>query len=274
MSAKERLDKVLLERGLFLTREKAKRGILAGLVSVKGGMVDKPGTRISAEADIEIKKDVCPYVSRGGLKLEAALREFGIGVEGKTAVDIGASTGGFTDCLLRKGAKKIYAVDVGYGQLDWKLRNDERVVTLERKNARYLRKEDIVGEESDLATIDVSFISLDKIIPVVVPLLNEKADIIALIKPQFEVGKGKVGKGGVVREANLHREVILKIVKLAEKSGLGVQGLISSPLRGPAGNREFFICLSKDKRGLEMKETKSLTDKVVNEVPVACLRRA
>jgi len=262
MALKERLDKVLVERNLFPTREKARREILAGLVSVEGRIVDKAGTRIPGEARIEIKGEACPYVSRGGLKLEKALREFKIEVKDKVAIDIGASTGGFTDCLLREGAGKVYAVDVGYGQLSWKLRCDERVINRERKNARYLRKEE-VEEAPDLATIDVSFISLDKIIPVVVPLLSDKGEVIPLIKPQFEVGKGKVGRGGVVREANLHRETILKIMKLAEKLGLGIQGLIPSPLKGPAGNREFFIHLSKGRAGLKTEEAKDLAEKVV-----------
>ncbi len=261
MPTKERLDKVLVERRLFPAREKARQGILAGLVSVEGRIIDKAGTRISGEARIEIKEKSCPYVSRGGLKLEKALREFRIEVKGKVAIDIGASTGGFTDCLLREGAARVYAVDVGYGQLSWKLRCDKRVINLERKNARYLKREE-VEEEPDLATIDVSFISLDKIIPVVVPLLRDKGEVIPLVKPQFEVGKGKVGRGGVVREANLHRETILKIMKLAEKLGLGIQGLIPSPLKGPAGNREFFIHLSKDKPGLKIEEAKALTEKV------------
>ncbi len=264
MPGKERLDKLLVERGFFPTREKARRCILAGLVTVEGRIADKPGTRIAREAKIEVKAAARPYVSRGGLKLEKALREFAIEVRDKVIIDVGASTGGFTDCLLQRGAGKIYAVDVGYGQLDWKLRNDRRVINRERKNARYLRKEDL-EESPDLAVIDVSFISLDKIIPVIAPLLNDKGAIIALIKPQFEVGKGKVGSGGVVREAGLHRETILKIMKLAEELSLGMQGLIASPLKGPAGNREFFLHLGKNKQGLKMEEAEDLAEKVVAE---------
>lgn len=259
---KERLDKVLVERGLFFTRGKAQGAILAGLVSVEGRTVDKAGTKILREVKIEIKNRISPYVSRGGLKLEKALSEFGIAVKDRVALDIGASRGGFSDCLLQKGARKVYAVDVGYGQLDWKLRHDERVINLERKNARYLKRGEI-EEEPDLATLDVSFISLDKIIPAVIPLLSQKGDIIALIKPQFEVGKGKVGKGGVVREAGLHQETILKIMRLAVKLGLGVRGLTSSPLRGPAGNREFFLHLSKNKPGLKIEDTEDLIGKVI-----------
>ncbi|NOX97062.1 MAG: TlyA family RNA methyltransferase [Nitrospirae bacterium] len=262
---KERLDKLLVERGFFSTREKAKRGILAGLISVEGVVVDKPGIRVKVEAKVEIKKNICPYVSRGGLKLEKALREFEVEVKDKVAIDIGASTGGFTDCLLQRGIRKVYAVDVGYGQLDWKLRNDERVINRERTNARYLRKEEI-EKRPDLATLDVSFISLDKIIPVVIHLLNDEGKVIALIKPQFEVGKGKVSKGGVVREAGLHKEAILKIMKLAEELDLKVQGLISSPLKGPAGNREFLLYLSKKGLGLKMEEAKALMEKVVTEL--------
>ncbi len=265
MPAKERLDKVLVERGLFPAREKARGAILAGVVSVEGKTVAKAGVGIAREAKIEIKEEASPYVSRGGLKLEKALQEFAIAVKNRVALDIGASTGGFSDCLLQKGARKVYAVDVGYGQLDWKLRQDKRVINMERKNARYLKREEI-EDEPDLATLDVSFISLDKIIPVVIPLLRPDGDIIALIKPQFEVGKGQVGKGGVIREAALHQEAILKIIRLAGGLGLGVLGLIASPLIGPAGNREFFLHLSKNKQGLKIGEAEDLIEKAVNRV--------
>lgn len=242
---KERLDKVLVERGLFPTRERAKREALAGSVLVDGRRADKAGLMVSTRAEIEIKEKRCPYVSRGGVKLEKALREFGIEVKNRVAVDIGASTGGFTDCLLQNGARKVYAVDVGYGQLAWKLRNDERVVNLEKKNARYMTGKDL-GEKPELATIDVSFISLDKIIPVVSSLLNGKGEVVALIKPQFEVGRDKVGKGGVVRKEEYQKEAICKITSLAGRLNLKVSGVTASPLKGPAGNREFFIHLSRN----------------------------
>ncbi|MCD5390960.1 TlyA family RNA methyltransferase [candidate division NPL-UPA2 bacterium] len=259
---KERLDKVLVERGLFPTRERAKREALAGSVLVNGLTADKPGVLVSKETEIEIKEPSCPYVSRGGVKLEKALRDFGIEVKDKVAVDIGASTGGFTDCLLQNGARKVYTVDVGYGQLAWKLRRDERVVNLEKKNARYLSREDL-GERPELATIDVSFISLDKIIPVVSSLLNGKGEIVALIKPQFEVGRDKVGKGGVVRKEEFQKEAIFKVVRLAERLNLKVGGITASPLRGPAGNREFFIHLSKDKQGMKIEEAKDLIERTI-----------
>ncbi|MCK4261527.1 TlyA family RNA methyltransferase [bacterium] len=256
---KERLDKVLVERGLSPTREKAKREALAGSVLVDGKRADKPGRMVSARAEIEIKEPSCPYVSRGGLKLEKALQDFGIEVKNKVAVDIGASTGGFTDCLLQNGVKKVYAVDVGYGQLAWNLRRDGRVVNLERKNARYLCTEDL-GEKPELATIDVSFISLDKIIPVISSLLNGKGEILALIKPQFEVGRGKVGKGGVVRKEEFQKEAISKVANLAEELKLKVCGITASPLRGPAGNREFFIHLSKDRRSKKLEDLETLVE--------------
>ena len=257
---KERLDKVLVERGLVPTRERAKREALAGSVLVDGKRADKPGRMVSASAEIEIKKPSCPYVSRGGLKLEKALRDFGVEVKNRVAIDIGASTGGFTDCLLQNGARKVYTVDVGYGQLAWKLRRDERVVNLEKKNARYLTKEDL-GESPELATIDVSFISLDKIIPVVSSLLNGRGEVVALIKPQFEVGRDKVGKGGVVRKEEFQKQAIFKVVSLAERLNLKVSGITASPLRGPAGNREFFIHLSKDTRRKTRDDLETLIQK-------------
>ncbi len=262
---KERLDKVLVERGLFPTRERARGEILAGSVLVDGQRADKPGRMISASAEIEIKEPSCPYVGRGGLKLEKALQDFRIDVKNKVALDIGASTGGFTDCLLQNGVRKVYAVDVGYGQLAWKLRRDGRIVNLERKNARYLSREDL-GNSPELATIDVSFISLDKIIPPVSSLLNGKGEVVALIKPQFEVGRDKVGKGGVVRKEEFQKEAIFKIVCLAERLNLKVSGIAASPLRGPAGNREFFIHLSKDKQGMKIEEAKDLIERIMSEV--------
>ncbi len=242
--AKERLDKLLVARGLAESREKAQALILAGEVYVEGQRVDKAGTKVPQEARIEVRREVLPYVSRGGLKLEHALKAFGLKVEGLVCADLGASTGGFTDCLLKHGAQKVYAVDVGRGQLHFRLREDPRVVVMEGINARYLKAEDL-PEPVDLITIDVSFISLTKILPAAVKLLKPGGLIVALIKPQFEVGRGRVGKGGVVRDPALHQEVIAKIKDFAQELGLEVLGLTESPLLGPAGNKEFLILLRR-----------------------------
>ena len=235
----ERLDKLLVQRGLVSSREKARALIMAGKVLVDGRVGRKASELIPPEADLRIKEGL-PYVSRGGLKLSRALDHFGVRVEGKVAMDVGASTGGFTDCLLKRGAKRVYAVDVGYGQLAWELQKDPRVVNLQRRNIRYLSEEE-VGEEVDLATIDTSFISLKIVIPATVRFLRPGGEIIALIKPQFEVGRGKVGKGGVVRDPELHREVIEEIWGFCLQRDLSPQGVVESPLLGPKGNREFFI---------------------------------
>ncbi len=242
--AKERLDKLLVARGLAESREKAQALILAGEVYVEGQRVDKAGTKVPQEARIEVRREVLPYVSRGGLKLEHALKAFGLKVEGLVCADLGASTGGFTDCLLKHGAQKVYAVDVGRGQLHFRLREDPRVVVMEGINARYLKAEDL-PEPVDLITIDVSFISLTKILPAAVKLLKPGGLIVALIKPQFEVGRGRVGKGGVVRDPALHQEVIAKIKDFVQELGLEVLGLTESPLLGPAGNKEFLILLRR-----------------------------
>lgn len=199
---------------------------------------------VAGDAVVLLKEAEVPYVSRGGLKLEKAIRTFNLNVEGKVIIDVGASTGGFTDCLLKHGARRVYAVDVGYGQLDWRLRQDGRVVCLERRNIRYLKPEDI-GEEADIAVIDVSFISLTKVIPVTVTLLKEQAEIVTLVKPQFEVGRGQVGKGGVVRDPELHAQVTEKIRAFAQGLGLNPLGLIESPILGSKGNREFLLYLKK-----------------------------
>lgn len=233
---KKRLDLLLVEKGLAESREKAQALILAGKVSVEGEIISKPGTLIRSDASIELKEGI-PYVSRGGLKLEFALKAFGIDPTGKVAIDVGASTGGFTDCLLQHGAARVYAVDVGYGQLAWKLRHDPRVVVLERTNIRYLES---LPEPVDLATIDVSFISLKLVLPSVLRLMKPKAEILALVKPQFEAGREKVGKGGVVRDPQVHREVLETLVEYAHSLGLHTLGLATSPFLGPAGNVEFF----------------------------------
>jgi 23S rRNA (cytidine1920-2'-O)/16S rRNA (cytidine1409-2'-O)-methyltransferase len=243
MGKRERLDKLLIERGLVASREEGRGRILAGDVLVNDQPLTKAGTLVDEQAAIRIKSKVVPYASRGGSKLEAALQSFGIDPTGKTVLDVGASTGGFTDCLLAHGARQIFAVDVGYGQLNWRLRNDPRVVVLEKTNIRYLELKSL-PRPADLATIDVSFISLKLVIPQVKTLLLPDHQIIALIKPQFEVGKGKVGKGGVVRSHEEQERVIEEIRSAAMKLGYGVCGVIESPLLGPAGNKEFFIHLS------------------------------
>ena len=241
---KERIDKLLLERGIVTSREKAKALIMAGQVIVNDKRVDKAGEMVPSEADIRIKGDQLPFVSRGGLKLEHAINHFNINLTGKTAVDVGASTGGFTDCLLQRGISKVYAVDVGYGQMDLKVKNDARVVPIERTNIRDMNRDNI-PEEVDIAVIDVSFISLIKVLPHVIPLLKEKGEIVALIKPQFEVGKGEVGKGGIVRDDKKVEKVLDDVTRFSEESGLEVAGLTPSPILGAKGNREFLIYLIK-----------------------------
>jgi 23S rRNA (cytidine1920-2'-O)/16S rRNA (cytidine1409-2'-O)-methyltransferase len=241
-SMKVRLDVLLAERGLVESREQGRRLIQAGQVLLGDQVIDKPGTQVPADAELRLKATL-PYVSRGGLKLAAALDAFGIGPAGKVCLDVGASTGGFTDCLLQHGATRVYAVDVGYGQLAWRLRQDPRVVVMERTNVRYL---ELLPELCDLATIDVSFISLELVLPVVMHLVRPGADIIPLIKPQFEAGKGQVGKGGVVRDPAIHQTVLEKVLGWAQNHGLAVLGLIRSPLEGPAGNVEFLAHLRYD----------------------------
>ncbi len=240
-SSRERLDKLLVERGLVESREKARALIMAGSVVVSGQKVTKAGTRVPADAEIEIIEDL-PYVSRGGLKLEAALRHFGIDVKGKVCVDIGASTGGFTDCLLKHGAKRVYAVDVGYGQLHWKLRNDPRVVNIERTNIRYMPRERI-PEEVDFVCVDVSFISLEKVLPKVKELLGKKGEAVCLVKPQFEVGPEKVGKGGIVKKEEYRMESIEKVKEAASRLGFEIGGVIESPIKGAKGNVEYLLYL-------------------------------
>ncbi|MDI6789352.1 MAG: TlyA family RNA methyltransferase [Thermodesulfobacteriota bacterium] len=241
---KQRLDKILVDQGLVSSRERARALIMAGSVLINGVQVTKAGAMVPVDASILLKEPDIPYVSRGGLKLEEAIKTFGIDIQGRVAIDVGASTGGFTDCLLKHGARRVYAIDVGYGQLDWTLRQDGRVISLERKNIRYLGPEDI-GEKADIAVIDVSFISLSKVIPVVVTLLKEQAEIVALVKPQFEVGKGQVGKGGIVRDPALQTQATEKIQTFAGDIGLISIGLIESPILGAKGNREFLLYLKK-----------------------------
>ncbi len=240
-AAKRRLDTLLVERGLVESREQARRLIMAGEVLVDEQVCDKPGRAVAAAAAVHVRTPP-PYVSRGGLKLAAALDRFAIDVAGRVAVDVGASTGGFTDCLLQRGARRVYAVDVGYGQLAWKLRSDPRVVSLERTNVRFLERLPD-GALANLAVIDASFISLALVLPATLRLLTPDAEIVALIKPQFEAGRSQVGKGGVVRSPEVHRAVLAETAALAEPMGLAVGGLTASPLRGPAGNVEFLIWL-------------------------------
>ncbi|HHW70067.1 MAG TPA: TlyA family RNA methyltransferase [Clostridiales bacterium] len=243
---KVRIDVLLVERGFFPTRQKAQRAIMAGVVYIDEVRVDKAGTKVDINANIKVKTDPVPYVSRGGLKLEKAIEIFDIPVKGRTFLDVGASTGGFTDCLLKNGALRVYAIDVGYGQLDWKLRNDSRVVVLERMNIRYLTPDDL-PELAQGAVIDVSFISLKLVVPVIRKLLDCDSHVIALIKPQFEAGVDKVGKKGIVRDPDIHKEVLFEIVQFIEKEGFMIVDLTYSPIKGSEGNIEFLVHFYKNK---------------------------
>lgn len=243
---KKRLDILAVEKGIFSSREKAKASIMAGLVNVDGERVDKPGTSIDETSEITLKAGFCPYVSRGGLKLEKALKTFDINLKGAKVVDIGASTGGFTDCMLQNGASKVFCIDVGYGQLDWKLRKDERVVNMEKCNVRYLDP-DSVGRDIDFISIDVSFISLKLVLPVAAELLHEEGSMVCLVKPQFEAGKKQVGKKGIVRDQAVHREVIEKVIGYGAESGLYSHGLTYSPVTGTKGNIEYLLFMRKKK---------------------------
>ena len=243
---KERLDILVVEKGILSSREKAKASIMAGDIFVDGKRIDKAGEKVSIDANIEFKGKTLKYVSRGGLKLEKAMKSFPITLEDKVCMDIGASTGGFTDCMLQNGAKKVFAVDVGYGQFAWKLRVDERVVCMERTNIRYVTT-DQIGELLDFASIDVSFISLKKIMNATVSLLKDTGEVVALIKPQFEAGREKVGKKGVVRDIEVHKEVVYGIVDYLIGENLNVLGLSYSPIKGPEGNIEYLVYFTKDK---------------------------
>ena len=243
MKQKERLDMLLVQRGLCDSRSRAQALIMSGEVYVAGQKCDKAGTAVDVEAEIEVRGNHCPYVSRGGLKLEKALRDFGVDPTGYVCSDSGASTGGFTDCLLQKGAKKVFAIDVGYGQLAWSIRTDPRVVCMERTNIRYVTTEDL-GEPLDLSVVDVSFISLKIVLPAIKNLLKETGQVLCLIKPQFEAGKDKVGKKGVVREPAVHEEVLENFLTLARELQFPVRNLTFSPVKGPEGNIEFLGHLS------------------------------
>lgn len=238
-------------RNMAASREKAKATIMAGLVYVDGERIDKPGAQIDTEAEITVKEDLCPYVSRGGLKLEKAIELFGFSLDGCRAVDIGASTGGFTDCMLRNGAKKIYAVDVGYGQLDWKLRNDDRVVNMEKTNIRYLDT-GLIEDDIDFISIDVSFISLMLVFPVAAELLSGDGALVCLVKPQFEAGRKQVGKKGIVRDSAVHEKVIEKVINYGAENGLYTHGLTYSPVKGTKGNIEYLLFMKKERPDTEL----------------------
>ena len=257
---KERLDVLLVNRGLATSREKAKAMIMEGNVFVDGQREDKAGTNFDTEAKIEIHGSTLKYVSRGGLKLEKAMNNFGVTLDGKICMDIGASTGGFTDCMLQNGAVKVYAVDVGYGQFAWKLRQDERVRSMEKTNIRYVTPEDI-GEAVDFVSIDVAFISLTKVLTPVKELMKEGAQMVCLIKPQFEAGREKVGKKGVVRDKKVHEEVIEMVTNHALSLGFIVKGLEHSPIRGPEGNIEYLLYVERAE-----KEPSVVDDKMKEEI--------
>ena len=243
MKHKERLDVLLVSLGLAESRAKAQATIMAGEVYVNGQKADKSGMEVDITSNVEVRGSACPYVSRGGLKLEKALRNFGVDPTGYVCSDSGASTGGFTDCLLQQGASKVFAIDVGYGQLAWKIRNDPRVVVMERTNIRYVTPEDL-GEKLDLSVIDVSFISLSLVLPVVKTLLKPMGQVLCLIKPQFEAGRDKVGKKGVVRDPAVHEEVLQNFISLAKSLDFTIRNLTFSPVKGPEGNIEFLAHLS------------------------------
>lgn len=254
---KERLDVLLVKKNLVQSRERAKTTIMAGMVIVDGNKIDKAGTMVKENADIRVLGNQIPYVSRGGLKLEKAIKEFGVELKGKVTADIGASTGGFTDCMLQNGAVKVFAIDVGYGQLAWSLRTDERVVNMERTNVRNVTPEDI-GQLIDLASIDVAFISLEKVLPAVKAMLKPDGQVVALIKPQFEAGKEKVGKKGVVRDPKVHLEVIHKVIDTAREMEFVTKELTFSPVKGPEGNIEYLVWLTKDREAAD-----NVTDEVM-----------
>ena len=261
---KERLDVILVEQGYASSREKAKAIIMSGNVYVNGQKEDKAGTTFDlAKCKLEVRGNTLKYVSRGGLKLEKAMQTWKFPLEGKTCMDVGASTGGFTDCMLQNGASRVYSVDVGHGQLDWKLRNDERVVCMEQTNFRYLKPED-VPEKLDFISVDVSFISLTKILIPARNLLKVGGEMVCLIKPQFEAGREKVGKNGVVRELSTHREVIEKVIDFADLTGFSVMGLEYSPIKGPEGNIEYLVYLKKEAEPEE--SVSSLTEREAEEL--------
>ena len=262
---KKRLDILLVEHGLAFSREKAKAYIMSGDVYVDGQKEDKAGSMFGEGAKIEMRGNTLPYVSRGGLKLEKAMKNFDLHLDGMVCMDVGASTGGFTDCMLQNGAVRVFSIDVGYGQLDWKLRNDPRVVCMEKTNIRYVVPEDL-GEAADFSSIDVSFISLTKVLPPVRQLLKEDGEIVCLIKPQFEAGREKVGKKGVVRDPQVHQEVIEKVRDFAMGIGLEPCHLSFSPIKGPEGNIEYLLHLQKRPEGaLVTDQLQTTVESIVEE---------
>lgn len=266
MSTKERLDILLVEKGYFPSREKAKAAIMAGIVFAEGERVDKAGTKVKSDARIEVKGNLHPYVSRGGLKLEKALREFGFSVRDKVLIDIGASTGGFTDCALQHGARLVYSVDVGYGQLAWELRQDPRVIVMERTNFRHLSPGQLTAERPEVAVMDVSFISIRLLLPVIRTILVPKGSVISLIKPQFEAGREKVGKNGIVRDPDVHREVLQTTLQAARQEGFQILGLTFSPITGGDGNIEFLTLLAAEpESGWDEKQISDEIDRIVDE---------
>jgi 23S rRNA (cytidine1920-2'-O)/16S rRNA (cytidine1409-2'-O)-methyltransferase len=267
---KKRLDQLLVEKNYFSSREQARRAIMEGVVFYRGQRIEKPGTFVDPEGEIEVKRDPCPFVSRGGLKLDAALDEFGIDIGGRVVLDAGASTGGFTQCLLRRGAMRVFAVDVGYGQLAWELRRDPRVVVLERTNLRYLTPEKL-GTKVDLVTLDLSFISLKKVFPAVRELLRDEGEVVALVKPQFEAGRALVGKGGIVRAPETHCRVLEKVIADARGSGFLMKGVTHSPLLGAEGNLEFFLWLVA---GEEKHSEQGLVERELSEMVRTVVLRA
>lgn len=264
MADKERLDVLLVSLGLAASRELAKAYIMAGDVYVDGNKEDKAGTKIDINSKIEVKGREMPYVSRGGFKLEKAMAEFPVELSGKICMDIGSSTGGFTDCMLQNGASKVYSIDVGYGQLAWKLRNDERVVCMEKTNVRYITEEQI-PDKPEFASVDVSFISLTKVIPPAIAVMADNAQMVCLIKPQFEAGREKVGKKGVVKDKKVHEEVILKIIDFAFEIGMNVIGISFSPIKGPEGNIEYLIMLDRKNKGLSKEEAHGVAHAITEQ---------
>lgn len=259
---KERVDNLLFQKGLAESREKAKSFVMAGIVYIEEVKVDKPGMKVDVDVNITVRGKTLAYVSRGGLKLEKAMQEFGVQLQDKVTMDVGASTGGFTDCMLQSGAVKVFAVDVGYGQLAWKLRSDDRVICMERTNIRYLTKE-MIDCLVDFASIDVSFISLRKVLPAVIDLMTDKGEIVALIKPQFEAGRENVGKKGVVRDKTVHFNVIQDIVIFCyEVLKLNINKLTYSPVKGPEGNIEYLLYISKE----SSLPTNQVTNELIEEV--------
>ncbi len=266
MATKERLDILITENGLFDSREKAKRSIMAGLVKVNDEIIDKPGTKVPIDANIVLKGEVHPFVSRGGLKLLKAIEVFHINMEDKIVIDIGASTGGFTDCSLQHGAREVYAIDVGYGQLAWSLRQDKRVHVMERTNFRYLTKEDLKEKSPDFATIDVSFISLKTILAHLKTILTPDGLVVALVKPQFEAGKDKVGKKGIIKDPKIHKEVLQNVISFGLKNGYSLLNVTYSPIKGGEGNIEFLIYLQATPSTTSIEDYQNLIEKTVQTV--------